>query len=465
MKNLWTRAATLAAILSLNHVGALAQTATGPLALRTDSVALAPEKGEDGVTEADDREPITLRAAVELALKHSTGLAVAQYEQKVSERGMAQAKYAFVPQVTVGSGLGYSYGFPLSLENLAPSLINVSSSAYVINLAQQQFIRASRHELAAMTKMADERRAQVVFETALTYSQLDSLENSMSSMQQQQQAASRVQTVAQQRTQAGVDSPVELTKAKLAIARVRLSMEESEGQVDLLRAKLSQLTGLPAAKIQTVSDSIPALPVPVDAREFLPRVVESSREVQVAQEQALAKEAQAKGEHRSMWPTMDYAAQYAALARYNNYDVYFRRDQFQRHNITAGVVLRFPLFNATQDARAEAADYEALKARKQAEEVKNQVTSEAMKLHQSVRQLAAARDVAQLEYQLSASDVQTVKARLDAGQATVRDQENAHLAERQKFVAYMDANFELEKALMQLLLSTGQIESWATSGK
>ena len=53
-------------------------------------------------------------------------------------------------------------------------------------------------------------------------------------------------------------------------------------------------------------------------------------------------------------------------------------------------MIRFPVFNATQSAHAEAADYEALKARKQAEEVKNQVTSEAMKLHQSVRQLAAA---------------------------------------------------------------------------
>src|SRR5438270_277061 len=123
---------------------------------------------------------------------------------------------------------------------------------------------------------ADERRAQVVFDTALTYSQLDSLENSMTSLRQQQQSASRVQTVAQQRTAAGVDSPVELTKAKLSLARVRLTMEQSLGQVELLKAKLSQLTGLPAATLQTVSDSIPAIPVPVDAREFLPRAVEAS---------------------------------------------------------------------------------------------------------------------------------------------------------------------------------------------
>jgi len=43
-----------------------------------------------------------------------------------------------------------------------------------------------------------------------------------------------------------------------------------------------------------------------------------------------------------------------------------------------------------------------------------------MKLHQSVRQLAAARDVAQLEYQLAGTDVQTVQARMEAGGQPVR---------------------------------------------
>ena len=443
---------------------ASAQTTSGPLALRTDAVPMTDlVKAEEPTPERT--ETLTLRRAVELALEHSTGVKIAQYDQKKAERSLAEAKYAFIPQVVVGSGLGYSNGFPLSLENLAPSLLNINSSAYVINMAQKEFINAGRHELSAMMKMSEERRAQVVYDVALTFTQLDSLESAKGNLRQQQQAATRVQTVAQQRTQAGVDSPVELTKAKLALARVRLDMEESQGQIELLRAHLAQLTGLQASQIQTVSDSIPSLPVPVDARELLPKVVASSANVAMATESAAAKEAQAKGEHKQMWPQVDYALQYAALARYNNYDVYFRSSAFQRNNITAGVVVRWQLFNAPQMQRAQMADYEALKAKKQAEEVKNQVTNEAMKLQQSVRQLAAARDVAQLEYQLATTDVQTVQARLDAGGATIRDQENAHLAERQRYVAYMEANFNLEKALMQLLVSTGEIESWATSGK
>jgi hypothetical protein len=88
-----------------------------------------------------------------------------------------------------------------------------------------------------------------------------------------------------------------------------------------------------------------------------------------------------------------------------------------------------------------------------------------MKLTHSVRQLAAARDVARLEYQLASNDVQAVQVKMDAGGATVRDQENARLAENQRYAAYLEATFDLDKTLMQLLRATGEIESWALSGR
>src|SRR5207248_2139636 len=128
---------------------------SGPLALRTDPVIVSATKGDE--PPAENREALTLKTAVALALKHSTGIAIAELDQKKAERGVAESRYMFVPQVIVGSGLGYSNGFPLSLENLAPSLLNVNSSAYVLNLAQRAIINASRHQLVAMTKMADER--------------------------------------------------------------------------------------------------------------------------------------------------------------------------------------------------------------------------------------------------------------------------------------------------------------------
>jgi len=69
--------------------------------------------------------------------------------------------------------------------------------------------------------------------------------------------------------------------------------------------------------------------------------------------------------------------------------------------------------------------------------------------------------VAQLEYQLAQSDVDVVKARIQAGQANVRDEENARLAESDKYAAYLDSSFQLEKVQMQLLRATGELDKWA----
>ncbi len=125
------------------------------------------------------------------------------------------------------------------------------------------------------------------------------------------------------------------------------------------------------------------------------------------------------------------------------------------------MAIRFPFFNMSQRARAGAADAEAVQASHQAEEVKNKVSNETRKLQREVAQLAAAREVARLEYQLARADVDAVQTKLQAGTATLRDEANARLAEGQKYSAYLDASYLVEQAQMQLLRSTGELEKWA----
>jgi outer membrane protein TolC len=237
---------------------------------------------------------------------------------------------------------------------------------------------------------------------------------------------------------------------------VRQATANSRGNADLLRLHLSQLTGLPAESIETVTESIP--PLPDSPTPITKQQIEQQPAVVAAMESAKAKELRAKGEHKVNLPTIDFAAQYALLSRFNNYDEFFLR--FERNNATIGAVIRFPIFNPAQNARAQAADAEALRAKKEAESVKAQLASDALKLQRTVEQLQASRDVAKLEYELAATDARAVLMRVSAGQATLRDQENTKLAEQQKYSAYIDAQFELEKAQMQLMRQTGQIEGW-----
>ena len=162
------------------------------------------------------------------------------------------------------------------------------------------------------------------------------------------------------------------------------------------------------------------------------------------------------------WPSVDFAAQYAMLAKYNNYSDFFVT--FQRNNATIGVAIRFPLINYSQRARAQAADADAVKARRQAEAAKNKVSEETLKLQRSVRQLQAAHEVAELEYQLAQSNLDSTQTRLDAGTATIKDlgEMRAELSER--YIALQDTNFELQRARIGLLRSTGELEKWINGG-
>ncbi len=408
-------------------------------------------------------EPLPFRRAIELALQHSGTTAIAAAEQVRAQQSYLELRNLYFPQVILGSGLGYSDGFPLSLEGSAPAVFNVNTQQYLLNLANQQFMRAAKTEWNATESQKQDARDQVVLETSLTYIQLDQLTSSVQVLRQQAQASARAEEITGQRVREGVDSEVELTRARLNSARTRLRAAELQGTADVLRLRLAQLTGLAPDSIETMPESIPDLPTPPQDQDLASKAVTLSPAVKLAEQQARAKEYRASGEHRQLLPTIDIAGQYAVLARFNNYDQFFLR--FQRNNVTAGVEIRFPLFNFSQRAHAEAADAEALKARHQADAVRHQVSTETLKLQRAVQQLAAARDVAKLEHQLALSDVDALQAKVEAGAATLRDQENARAAEHDKYAAYLDASFGLQKAELQLLRATGELQAWAMAAK
>ena len=411
-----------------------------------------------GTTEAT-AEPLPFRRAVELAVQHGGGMAIAAADQMRAQQSYQAARSLFYPQMTVGSGLAATLGFPLSIEGAAPSILRFSSQQYLINPAEKEFIRAAKTEWTASTSMLEERRDAVILETALVYAELDKLTTSSSVLEQQEAAARKVEQIVQERVGAGVDSEVELTKARLGTARVHLRLAEAQESADVLRLRLAQLTGLPAASIETVSESIPALPEVKQEDDLQARALAASPAIKIADQKASASEFRAKGEHKRNYPAVDFVAQYGLLARYNNFDDFFRT--FQRNSASVGVAIRFPFLNFAQRSHAEAADAEALKARKEAEGVKEQVSSETLRLQRSVKRLAAGRDVAKLEYQLARSDVDAVRARVEAGTASLRDEQAARVTENERYAAFLNSSFELDRAQMQLLRATGDLEKWA----
>ncbi len=158
-------------------------------------------------------------------------------------------------------------------------------------------------------------------------------------------------------------------------------------------------------------------------------------------------------------PTVDLASQYAYLAKFNNYDLYYRN--YTANNFSGGLNLKIPIFNAGQKAKAAEADADAQIAGKQVDLLKNQVSEDTLKLQRSLRQLSAARDVAKLEWEVSQGDLDAVKGRMQTGEVNTRDEQQAQLDTDNRHATYLDAEFELSRAELQLLRLTGELENWA----
>jgi outer membrane protein len=406
-----------------------------------------------------NEKPLAFRTAIELALRNSATSGLSQADLQRVRATVSQARNVFLPQMVLGSGLGASYGFPLSLEGAAPSIFNVNFQGALLNAAQHNYVKAARSDVEVTSAQNADRRNDVIMETALDYVQLDLLDSSLSIQREQEQSAKKFQDIVAQRIQAGLDSQVEGTRAKLVGARTRLDIAQTQTAADQLRLRLSQLTGLPVASIQTSTETIPQMPDVAQEQDLPGEALKNNPVVKVAIAAAQAKEFRARAERKQLYPAVDFVGQYAVLARFNNYDQFFQK--FQRHNVTAGVAIRFPFFNPVQRAAAEAAKAEADKSRKEAQTVKEQVSADTLKLQRSVQQLAAAREVAQLEHQLAQSDIESMQAKIESGGASIKDEENARVAEHERYTAYLNSSFELDRAQIQLMRQIGQLEAWA----
>jgi len=419
----------------------------------------------EGVAFSVIAEPaLSLKRAVQLALAHSPAAAEASADSQRAFASYREAKDQYLPQLIVGSGLGDSWGYPLSLEGSAPSLVNFTAQSALFNPALRDFIHAARVEYAAIGEANKDRRNQIVQDTVVTYVELVKWEQEIGQLQQEHENAVKAQELEDQRVQAGVDSQQVGKEARLTTARAYLHITQAEGAIDVLRTNLSQLTGVPVNSLRTVPDSVPAFPAVQAPNEEMSKASESNPAVLFAQQHAIAQLFRARGEHRSLWPTADFATQYAVLAKFNNWTQFFPT-AFQRNNATVGVVLRFPFFNPSQRAHAQAADAEAVRASKEVEATKDQVSQQTLKLRRSIEQLQAAQQVSELEYEIAQSNLEAMVIKIKAGTATLNEGDEARAELSEKYNALQDADFQLVRARVGLLRATGELQSWVDQGK
>jgi outer membrane protein TolC len=402
---------------------------------------------------------VSLSTVVDLALRNSPEIHMAEAEIRRAASGLAEQRDAYLPNFAFSSNIGYSYGFPVG----QPSVASAQSNSLVFSFSQPDYIRSARLATDAARFSLVDTREKVALEAATDYIELSTDTQEIAALQDQQALGERLIQIEEERFAAGLDSHVDETQARLTNARLELRLIQLQGHAEVLTEKIANLTGLPLESIAADPGSIPAPP----PTSQLVEVVHQSAGLQAAFASAKSKQYVAFGDARQNFrPSFALGAQYSRYAEFNNYQSYYLR--FQHNNFEVGVNITLPVFDESRREHARGSAADATHAAAQAEQQRNTETEQKLELSKNLKTLAAQQKVAELQEQLAQDqlDAATVQMQNGTGRpgappVTPKDQQLARIDARRYAVDVLDAKFQLLQAELNLLRANGQIVTWA----
>jgi outer membrane protein len=400
---------------------------------------------------------LTLREAVDLALKQNPDVMLARLDERRAEEAIRLARAPFVPKVVVGSGLAYSSGFPMSIEGATPSILQASGIANVFNRPQSMLVgaaRESRHGAAIDTAA---RQDEVAYRVAEMFLEAGKAAKVVDLVHRETGSLQSVLESVQARVSEGRELPIEAKKTELSLARARYRSQVAEANVRTLTSSLAALLGLDAGEQVRPSDADRTAPdVPDSPDSAVEQALRNSKELQSLESKLLAKQFNIRSQSAARLPRLDLVAQYALLAKYNNYEQFFKA--FQRNNGQLGISFQFPLWSSPAISAGTAqAEAEAAQIGVQIRTTRGRIAADTRKAYDDMRQAEAAQDVSRLDLEVARDQVSILLAQMQEGRAVLRQVEEARSSETEKWIALYDAAAGLEKARFALLRQTGAL--------
>jgi len=405
---------------------------------------------------------VSLRTVVEMAQQNSSAVKLAQADVQKAQAALAQTNDAYIPNFVIGSQIGYSHGFPTG----QPSVGSATMQSLVFSYSQRQYTKAARTGVEAANLGLKDAKEQVALDAGTAYIELDTVMRELEAARQQQSLAADLLKIEEQRTEAGVDSSLDLLQTRLRVAELKLQSSHLETRAATLAKQVSVLTGLPAASILPEHASIPEIPaITADqAPRTLPGI-ESSAAL------ARSKQLEAKGDDLA-WrrPQIGFGAVYNYDSNeLNSYSTYY--NHFTPNNVSFGLQISVPFFDFALRAKAKVSAADALRAKVEAEQAQRQNDVQIATLSSSLRELDARAEIASLKQQIAGEQLKAVLTQMELGtgagvgpgtppQVTPKAEQLARIDERQKIEDALEAGFDLSKARLGLLRALGHMDDW-----
>lgn len=414
---------------------------------------------------------VSLSTAVNLALKNSPKVKLAEADVARAKAVLAQSKDAFVPAVAATGGVGKSTGAPLA----PPVVFSIAAQSLVFNSSQADYIHAARAGVDSARLALDAVRSDSVEDTTNTYVALDNALQRRAVQNEALDYSHHLVTIAEERFEGGVDPHIELTKARHTEAQIRLQVLLLEDEIATQSDHLARITGLTARGLTTDHASIPELQVPQMPAPEATADTTQTVGLSAAFAAARAKQFTAHGEkHYLFRPQVAFSANYSristAFTTYTQYYPAFGNPGNSFNSLSLGVEVTVPLLDMVHRAKAREAAADAAHSLYDAQIQQMQFLEGRSKLRHSAAELAVRAQLAGLDRDLAQDQLDAVLVRLQASagsmqgeQLTPKDEQNARLQERLRTLDMLNADLQLRQAEVSLLRQEGSLTNWLSA--
>jgi outer membrane protein TolC len=401
--------------------------------------------------------PMTLRQAVETALKQNPDITLARLDEEKARQGVRVAKDPFTPRLIVGSGMAYSNGFPMSIEGSAPSVVQAHIVQDIFNRQQTLAVAQAKEDSRGAALAVTSKRDEVVFRTASLYLDAERAARLGEFAQKQAESLQKVLETVTTQVQEGRALPLAEKTAAANLAHARQSAESLDDDVASSETALAMALGFSADdRVHPVAEPRPTPPLPKSEEEAVAAALDANKDLRRLESQIASKELEKRGVKAQRLPRVDLVAQYSLLAKFNNYAEFFAK--YQQNNEQIGMSFQLPLM-AGPGVGAQVAQVESDISRLKIDlnNARNRLRSDLAESFRNVHKAETAAEVARLDLDVAREQLSVDLAQMQEGRATLRQVEEARVAENDKWMAFYDAQYAMERARWSVLRLTGDL--------
>jgi outer membrane protein TolC len=403
---------------------------------------------------------LTLKRAVEMSLSNSKDIQLAKLQVQASQNTAQITRAEFLPNLYAGSGAGYTYGLPETPGGRPPALFSVTYTEEILNGPLRGLAKEQQEQVRAQRAVLEDTRNVVMVRVASGYLELVKVRHSLELLRKEKDSADKIVEVTKEREGEGYELPVEVTKAQLTLAQVQQRILQLEGRQDELEVYLRNQLGLATdQQVEVTPEELPGA-AEQEGANLIAMAAQSNTRLMAAESDVKGKELRLQGEKRGYWPTLQLVTIYDVLAKYNfnNSFLVINERNFRYNNLNAGVSINVPIYSAKTRANVALAQVNLEAAKINLSNTKSQVSAEVRQKSRKVQQADATKEVARLELQLSQQNLAVLQSQFGEGKMNLRDVEKGRLDENEKWMAYLDANFQRQQAQLDLLKTAGQLD-------